>query len=153
KAGGLPSRISFGVRRLSSISRKSCARTHRNNSHSLGSPKPFAPPSRLKAERGWGRTEYGIAYSAACSRIRENSALSSGLNCLEQTRILTNLATCCAVVLAALLILSDDAGNRPRICRGSTMKRILIWLAWAILTASMAAAGEVGFVEDFALAK
>src|SRR5438105_15832519 len=42
---------------------------------------------------------------------------------------------------------------RVEFYRGSTMKRLLIWLAWATAMASMAAAGEVGYVEDFALAR
>src|SRR5580658_255147 len=33
------------------------------------------------------------------------------------------------------------------------MKRILVWSSWVIFTVSIAAAGEVGYVEDFALAK
>src|SRR5947209_4058648 len=33
------------------------------------------------------------------------------------------------------------------------MKYTLVWSAWAILMVTMAAAGEVGYVEDFALAK
>src|SRR6266446_10852402 len=33
------------------------------------------------------------------------------------------------------------------------MKRMLVWSAWATLMVSIAAAGEVGYVEDFALAK
>src|SRR6201993_466249 len=33
------------------------------------------------------------------------------------------------------------------------MKRLLVWVALAIFAVSTAAAGEVGYVEDFALAK
>src|SRR5438552_19146367 len=33
------------------------------------------------------------------------------------------------------------------------MKYTLVWSAWAILMVTMAAAGEVGYVEDFALAR
>src|SRR5216684_1663775 len=33
------------------------------------------------------------------------------------------------------------------------MKRTLIWPAWALFMVSMATAGEVGYIEDFALAK
>src|SRR3954464_12485602 len=33
------------------------------------------------------------------------------------------------------------------------MKKVMVWLAWGVLAASTAIAGEVGFVEDFALAK
>src|SRR5216684_5470286 len=33
------------------------------------------------------------------------------------------------------------------------MKNTLVWSAWALFMVTMAAAGEVGYVEDFALAK
>src|SRR5215472_17810934 len=33
------------------------------------------------------------------------------------------------------------------------MKRMLVWSSWALLMVSMATAGEVGYIEDFALAK
>src|SRR5438445_1864139 len=33
------------------------------------------------------------------------------------------------------------------------MKRMLVWSSWAIFMVSAAAAGEVGYVEDFALAR
>src|SRR5260370_14619165 len=38
-------------------------------------------------------------------------------------------------------------------CRGAAMKRMMVSLAWAIFTVSMAYAGDIDFVEDFALAK
>src|ERR1700692_3912385 len=37
--------------------------------------------------------------------------------------------------------------------RGNPMRRILAWSVCATLMVSMAAAGEIGYVEDFALAK
>src|SRR5258708_7340101 len=41
----------------------------------------------------------------------------------------------------------------PFLNGGNTMKQILVWSAWGILVVSMAAAGEVGYVEDYALAR
>src|SRR5215472_10956052 len=33
------------------------------------------------------------------------------------------------------------------------MRRVLIWSAWTVFLASRASAGEIGYIEDFALAK